>query len=77
MTGLAAALDGAPSAILWVGAGGASHGAPARYQEPISTREGIRGVANHLRTSFGATLQYLTNLGFIDEHEQQRIAASA
>ena len=49
----------------------------ARSAEPISTPEGIRGVANRLHTSFGATLRHLTNLGFIDEHERQRIAASA
>ena len=49
----------------------------ARSAEPISTPEGIRGVANLLHTSFGATLRHLTNLGFIDEHERQRIAASA
>lgn len=49
----------------------------AQSDESISTPEGIRGVANQLHTSFGATLRHLANLGFIDEHERQRIAASA
>jgi Zn-dependent peptidase ImmA (M78 family) len=39
----------------------------------LDTVEGIGQVANRLRAGFLATLRHLTNLGFIDETEQERI----
>jgi Zn-dependent peptidase ImmA (M78 family) len=45
----------------------------ARLTTRLETREGIAQVAQRLGASFDATLRHLTNLGFLDDHTQQRI----
>ena len=51
------------------------HQAVAMLTEPLESPSGVAEVANHLQTGFNSTLRHLKNLGFIDEHVEQRIAA--
>ncbi len=49
--------------------------AVSQMEEPITTANGVAGVASTLRTGFEATLWHLQNLAFIDDFQTQRIRA--
>ena len=39
----------------------------------VATKEGVDEVAKHLRVGRRAVLNHLTNLGFVDEMDRQRL----
>ena len=49
--------------------------AVAALSEPLESQSGVMAVASRLDTGFTSTLRHLKNLGFIDEHDEQRISA--
>ena len=51
------------------------HEAVGNLTEPLESPLGVAQVASRLKNGFSSTLSHLKNLGFIDEHVEQRIAA--